>query len=184
MFWDKKRASIRSHGNNLGLDGEDVFICWYGRRRMSWFDLRPTLNRLYSSWPPPNAVVFHLGGNDLGHYKTLDLLCRIKVDLYQLHLILPNTVLIFSEIIPRLSWFLSPDLLFLEKIRKKNNRDMAKFMPSIGGMSFRHVELEGRIPGFYRSDNVHLSDVALDILNLDLQTSVELAMARVGCQTC
>ncbi|XP_040181175.1 uncharacterized protein LOC120914564 [Rana temporaria] len=76
------------------------------------------------------------------------------------------------------------DLLFLEKIRKKINRAMAKFMPSIGGMSFRHVELEGRIPGFYRSDNVHLSDVALDILNLDLQTSVELAVARVGCQTC
>lgn len=56
-------------------------------------------------------------------------------------------------------------------------------MPSVSGQSFRHVYMEGGLPGFYRPDNVHLSDVALDLFNLDLQTSVELAVAMLReCQ--
>lgn len=35
--------------------------------------------------------------------------------------------------------------------------------------------------GFYCSDDVHLPDVALNFINLDLQTSIELAVALVGC---
>lgn len=118
-----------------------VIICWYSRRGMSWFDLRPTLNSLYSSWPPPNIIIFHLGNNDLGNSTTLDLLSQIKVDLFQLHLILPNMILFFSEIMPRLAWLLSTELLFLEKIKKKVNRAVTKFMPSVGGRSFRHVDM-------------------------------------------
>lgn len=55
-------------------------------------------------------------------------------------------------------------------------------MPSINGLSFRHVDLEGGLRGFYRKDNVHLSAVALDIFNLDLESCIELAAVCVGCQ--
>lgn len=58
-------------------------------------------------------------------------------------------------------------------------------MPSVKGQSFRHVDLKGGLPGLYRTDNVHLSDIVLDLFilfNLDLQSSVELAVALVRCQ--
>lgn len=65
----------------------------------------------------------------------------------------------------------------MEKMRKRINRAMVKYMPLIGGLSNRHVDLEGDIPGFYRQDGVHLSEVGLDIFNLDLQCGIEMAAA-------
>lgn len=47
-------------------------------------------------------------------------------------------------------------------------------MPSRNGLSFGHMELEGGLSGLYRPDNVHLSDIALDIFNLDM-------LCRIGC---
>ncbi|XP_077131654.1 NEDD4-binding protein 1-like [Ranitomeya variabilis] len=53
---------------------------------------------------------------------------------------------VFSEIVPRFIWF-NNNMKFLEKIRKRLNRSMEKFMYLIDGFSFRHVELEEVIPG-------------------------------------
>lgn len=148
---------------------------------MSWFDLYPSLTTLYSSWPPPAVIILHLSGNDLGSYKTLDLNAQIKVDLLHLHVVLPSTILIFSEIVPRIKWLLNPELVYLEKIRKRVNRTIAKFMALIDGLYFHHIDLGGGLPGFYRLDQVHLSDIANDSLNLDFQSGIELAVAQVGC---
>lgn len=43
----------------------------------------------------------------------------------------------------------------------------------------RHVDLDGGILGFYHPDQIHLSDIALDIFNMDLQSCVELAFGRL-----
>lgn len=37
------------------------------------------------------------------------------------------------------------------------------FMPQIGRLSYRHVDLEGGYPGLYRQDGVHLSEVGIDL---------------------
>ena len=44
-------------------------------------------------------------------------------------------------------------------------------MPQIGGLSYRHVDLEGGYPGLYRSDGVHLSEVGMDIFNFGFTTA-------------
>lgn len=53
-------------------------------------------------------------------------------------------------------------------------------MRSIGGLSFRHVDLEGALPGFYCFDHVHLSNIGCHILNLDFQSCVELSVPTGG----
>lgn len=55
----------------------------------------------------PSILVIHLGGNDLGKVKTLDLLFMIKQDLQRFCITSPGTTLVFSEIVPRLSWLSS-----------------------------------------------------------------------------
>ena len=67
----------------------------------------------------------------------------------------------------------------MERMRKRVNRAMEKYMPTIGGLSYRHIDLEGGVPGFYRSDGVHLSEIGLDLFNLGLQSGIEMA-AVVG----
>lgn len=149
---------------------------------MRLHDLRQTLSFLHNSWPQPDIVIFHVSGNDIGSRHTLDIISQLKWEFLQLNSLFPNTVLIFSEIVPRLLWLEDPASRYCEKIRKRINRALAKFMPSINGISYRHVDLEGGVRGLYRSDKVHLSDIALDIFNLDLQSCIELAVVRVGCQ--
>lgn len=134
----------------------------------------------------PNKVVsimahaIHFGyslGNDLGKVKTLDLLFMIKQDLQRFCITSPGTTLVFSEIVPRLSWLSSDQRRVMEKMRKRVNRALEKCMPLINGLSYRHVDLEGGYPGLYRPDGVHLSEVGLDIFNLGLQYSIESAVA-------
>lgn len=66
---------------------------------MRWNELRQTISYLHDRWPIPNVIIFHLSGNDIGRSKTLDLILQIKLDLLCLHAVLPNTVVVFSEVI-------------------------------------------------------------------------------------
>lgn len=93
----------------------------------------------------------------------------------------PNTTVIFSEIVSRLSWLFSPQRRAMEKIRKRINRAMEKYLPSLEGFSYRHIELGG-LQGLYRQHGIHLSDVGLDVFNLGLQSCIDMAagMGKAG----
>ncbi|XP_071968790.1 uncharacterized protein [Engystomops pustulosus] len=171
IFWAKKRAGSRCYTENLNFDPEHVNVFWFGFRGMKWKKVIEEVKSLVRIWPTPNALILHVGGNDIGKVRTLEFLWELKKDLAILKCILPDTVLIFSEIIPRLLWRGEWD--FMDKIRKRINRRMQKYLPCIGGFSYRHVDLEGFVEGLYRSDSVHLSEVGLDIFNLGLQNALE-----------
>lgn len=77
-------------------------------------------------------------------------------DLYRFKLTSPNTTIIFSEIVTRLSWLYSLQCQVMEKMRKRINRVLEKYLPLLDGFSYRHIDLEGGIAGLYRQDRVHL----------------------------
>lgn len=81
-------------------------------------------------------MILHLGGNDVGHTKTYNLIDRIKHDLNHLSMSSPNTTIVFSDIIPRLLWLSHPELKKFEKIRNRVNHSVEKCMPLIGGYRF------------------------------------------------
>lgn len=175
VHWARKRAAQRVYSTNLSLQPEAFTVFWKGVRGMKWHQLYFQLAQLCQVWPLPTILIVHLGGNDLGNTSTLDLLAAVKRDLSRFHLSSPDTTIVFSEIVPRLSWLASPLRRVMEKMRKRVNRGMAKFMPSLGGLTYRHVDLEGGFAGLYRQDGVHLSDVGVDIFNLGLQYGIEMA---------
>lgn len=63
----------------------------------------------------------------------------------------------------------------MEKNRKRINRAMKKYLPSLDFFSYRHIELEGGLQGLFCQDGIHLSDVGLDIFNLGLQSCMEMS---------
>ncbi|XP_068106722.1 uncharacterized protein [Hyperolius riggenbachi] len=176
IFWARRRAKERPYTDNLDLDTDSFQIYWKGCRGMRWEALLPKLVCLVDEWPVPDILIIHLGGNDLGKVKTLNLLARMRRDFLQIRAIFPNTVLVFSEIVPRLVWYVSPNKRFFEKIRKRVNWAMCKFLSSVGGFSYRHIDLEGGVRGLYRKDLVHLSPIGVDIFNMELQNMVEKAV--------
>lgn len=95
IHWAHQRASERVYGSNLGLRTDQFRLWWFGKRGMSWFELRKALPYLYLHCSPPGILIFHLSGNDIGHRKMLDIIYQIKFDLFHIHSILPNTILVF-----------------------------------------------------------------------------------------
>ena len=85
----------------------------------------------------------------------------------------------FSEIISKRCWVVSPVQKFKDKVRKRIRRTMSQFMCSVAGFSIRHCDLESEEAGLHFRDGVHLSDVGFNIFNLDLQAMMELAVGRV-----
>lgn len=144
--------------------------------------MREHLLYLSGQWPSPDILIIHAGANDLGRVKSWDLMCEVKRDLSSFKLLFPFTVLVFSEMIPRLLWSNYSSLHYLDKIRKRLNRTIRNSVISLGGLSYRHVDLEGFLPGFYRVDFVHLSDVGIDIFILGLQNMIEQATVLGGLQ--
>lgn len=111
---------VRTYGVNLSFPFDNFHLWWYALRGMRLNDMRQTLYSLYASWPPPQIVIIHISGNDIGNRHTLDIISQLKFDFIQLHSVLPHSILVFSEIVPRLTWLLNPELKHCEKIRKKN----------------------------------------------------------------
>ncbi|XP_069604250.1 serine/arginine repetitive matrix protein 1-like isoform X2 [Ranitomeya imitator] len=180
IHWAEWRARQRCYGLNLSMSADLVRIFWFGIREQKWSSLMDQVALMYSKFPSPDVIIIHLGGNDIGKRATVDLIFLMKQNFLELRNMFPNTILIFSEIVPRLLWLKSESLKFCEKIRKRINRSMSKFMPSIGSLSFRHVDLEGSVPGLFQNDWVHLSEIGTDIFNLNLKAMVELALAGAG----
>ena len=142
---------------------------------MGWDELLFEFESLVSVWPEPNILILHLGGNDIGQMRTLDLIFGIRDTIQILRESYPQLVIVFSEIVPRLRWLDAGVCRPFEKVRKRVNKAVEKFMVNVTGFSYRHIDLEGGLPGLYRSDGVHLSEVGLDIFNMALQGCIERA---------
>lgn len=173
----QKRAALRQFS---------VFKLLDVNFNISWFLFQDDLNNLSQfvfnlaeNNPLPDFIILHCGSELIGKIKTISLISLLKQELFKIHHFLYNSCLIFSEFLPFLLWT-RDSLLFREKIRKRLNRCMSKFLPSIDGISFRHVNLEDLLPGFYESDEFTLSDIGLDFLNLDFLSMLEFGLQRLG----
>lgn len=182
VYWAERLAASRSYSSNLGLDFNKFKILWSGVRGLRWRNLRDHLLYLSSIWPAPVVLVIHLGANDIGKVRTWELLCEMKNDFCAIKLLFPRSILAFSEMVPRLLWSPWGNFFYVDKIRRRLNRTIHNFLASSGSLSFRHLELEGFIPGLFREDLVHLSDIGIDIFSMGLQSLIENAMVLGGPQ--
>ncbi|KAE8586426.1 hypothetical protein XENTR_v10021666 [Xenopus tropicalis] len=175
IFWAEQRAGQREGGRWFGLPRGTVKVHWDGIRGMSWWQLRDRLARKLEQRGPPDVLLLHLGGNDVGKIPMKNIIERMKKDLKKVWDRAPKLILIWSQIVPRLVWREARELKALDKVRSKINTTMAKFVKRKGGISVRHKMIEGE-QMYYRQDGVHLNEVGLDIFNFGLREGVEVAM--------
>ncbi|OCT58251.1 hypothetical protein XELAEV_18002189mg [Xenopus laevis] len=105
-----RRAEARTYGTNLDFKEEQLIIKGMGLRAAKWSDVLTILYQMSTRWGTPNILVIHLGGNDVGKTKTIDLIRIIRRDLAHIHFLMPDTVVVWSEVIPRLIWNINPEL--------------------------------------------------------------------------
>ncbi|KAG7462581.1 hypothetical protein MATL_G00186270 [Megalops atlanticus] len=174
VFWAEKRAKSPEYGKQLGMDSSCVRVWWKGMQGMTWEQLLPLLLKLKGSWPNPDVIILHLGGNDLGKTDPKGLLAAIKRDLTSLKSIFPQCLLVWSDILPRRSWRTTEDAEAMESIRVSVNRKVQADIAELGGAALTHDQIRpGSDAGLYRPDGVHLSGKGIDTFNADMQDFLE-----------
>ena len=174
VYWAESRAKSPEVGMQLGMDPSKVAIWWKGTQGMTWSQLLPHLHQLKVTWPNPDVLIMHLGGNDLCTDSPTDLLASVKKDLTSMRSIFPQCVLVWSNILPRRVWRHSADTQEVDLVRTTVNRRIQNIISELGGTSLTHDNIRcGANTGLYRADGVHLSPKGIDVFNLNLQDFLE-----------
>ena len=174
MYWAQRKAFSRIGGQNLGLHYRGVEIRWFGKRGMSWYDFAATVEKEIKLLPPPSYLIIQLGSNDLGKGKSCGLIVDIKRDIGRIRLLLPNTRIIWSEILLRRYWHVAKgDGKIIEKIRKRVNCAVNNFIKNEGHYVIKHSNIRASEIELYRFDGTHLSDIGNDIYLNNLQGALE-----------
>ena len=151
-------------------------IQWLGRRGMQWASLLPTLLHHRVFHVPPQVLLDHLGGNDLGLLKGKALILQALADFQSLRRRWPGVLIIWSCMLPRLVWREGSDHLALEQARRRANSETYKELLRYGDMSIQHPEIVRSRRALYRQDGVHLSDQGNDLFLEDLQKGLRDAI--------
>ncbi|XP_073515221.1 uncharacterized protein [Phyllobates terribilis] len=174
IYWAEKRTKVRPGGRNMGF--HNTYFNWRGIRGLRWPQVLMEVIEIGREATGPVILVIHAGGNDLGHYKSAELMAIMKLDTERFRAFFRKLTIVWSEIVPRTVWRGARDITAIERTKRLINIRMAKFVKEIGGVVIRHRELEGDGAGLIRPDGVHLTDSGLDIFLSGLQDGVEQAL--------
>lgn len=176
MYWGAKRAEDRPAGRQLGFLREDVQVRWIGVRGATWDRLLPDLQFRVQLDRAPDVLVIHSGGNDLGSRSTRDILRDVKLDCLRLWSSFPGIILVWSDMVARLTWRRARSVPGLNRARAKLNRAISRFIARNGGLVIRHRELEEADQALITTDGVHLNEIGLDIWTLGIRDGIERAL--------
>ncbi|XP_073496194.1 uncharacterized protein [Phyllobates terribilis] len=176
VHWGAVRADVRRDGRQLGISRDKAAIRWLGFRRMLWNSVLCEVNKFVRLDRPPDILLLHVGGNDLGVRPFKELIRDIWHDFLRLSASFPGMITVWSEIVPRKSWGNARSIESLNKARRKVNRAVSKFVSENGGVSIRHFDLENGLGDFWLSDGVHLNDGGIDVWSSALQRGIEEAI--------
>ena len=76
---------------------------------MLWKDLTARVDEKLKALPPPFMLFIQLGSNDIGNIKACELIDDIKRDILRIRLLLPETRIIWSDILMRRYWHVADD---------------------------------------------------------------------------
>jgi hypothetical protein len=151
VYWAGKLENKRRLQRYYQL--QQSIIHFVGRPGAGVRNFQDLVNVVKGATCRPSVVVLHLGGNDIGKRKALEIIgaltelksklekkCKIKV--------------VLSEILHRKNYKFSYNVRALEKVRKNINSKLNNRAP---GEVIRHRLLDGT-EGQYRHDGIHLTD--------------------------
>jgi hypothetical protein len=121
VFWAESRAkSNQAVGKELTKSN----LAWHGQRGMRWQQLLPKMQTMLLSAAAPTWICLHLGGNDLASIPLRALTAMALQDIRTLHNMVPSSVLIWSDVLPRVHYRGTSSDAKMEKTRKTFNSAM------------------------------------------------------------
>ncbi|XP_053403945.1 uncharacterized protein LOC128558485 isoform X1 [Mercenaria mercenaria] len=145
----------RVHTGNFQLPGVNSF--WDFQPGMQMHHLSSKIYDLLASYKPPQYLVVHCGGNDIGQ-SPLNETELLAINTLQEIQSATNTRIIWSQILPRLVY--RNEINHFNKCRRRFNTTLAKHCIQRGSAYIRYPQITEKAYMF--SDNVHLSEIGND----------------------
>lgn len=175
-------AKLRPIGTHLGLEKVGCQVVWVGSPGMKWDHLVGTICSMINyRGTIPSVLVIHCGANDIGETPQGALLYHMKFVIAVLSNMIPGTSIVWSSLLPRLSWRFSNNVLAMETTRKRINRGMKSYLSKHGGYIIQHSDFDDKHLGLFMNDGVHLTFIGLDIFLNQIQGAIETFMKYPYC---
>ena len=118
---------------------------------------------------PPDILLVHLGGNDLGRPPGKVIVLEILRDLQELKGKFPAMKIVWSTMIPRYTWRLCCNPQCINRARREVNKEVWRAMCNGLGSVIGYPEIQLTRPDLYRNHGVHLSEYSTEVFLKDLQ---------------
>lgn len=161
--------------SNLNLDQSCFTVQWLGFRGMQWHHLRSKVQWI-SLHAKLRMIIVHVGGNNVVWTKMQKMKRIMRRDFQYIFEIFPDTMVVWSEILPRLCWKFAPvnsSKTCWDRKRVRFNqlgRQMVSLNPN--GRILKH-DITADCPGLFHSDGCHLSDVGNALFCNSFQAAIE-----------
>lgn len=147
---------------------------------MRWHQVLSAAVEIGRAARSPVILVIHAGGNDMCFLRMDEMITLIRADIERIPGFFQHLVLVWSEIIPRVSWQGARNAGAIERARRTINTRISRFVRSRAGVVVRHHQLEGDNRRLMLPDGAHLDDIGLDIFLSGLQDGIEQALFLMG----
>ncbi|XP_051793879.1 uncharacterized protein LOC127530644 [Acanthochromis polyacanthus] len=142
----------KEFGANLGLNAR---VHWFGKGGLRWSGVIPRFYAELAQQSPPDVLVVHAGGNDLGLVSPMEHAANIQADLVHLHKAFPSMAIVFSAINERKAWRYGKPVK-INADRKIVNRYISKTARSFAGRVIEHHSLR-HFEKVFLPDGVHFN---------------------------
>lgn len=166
------RARESCDTSQLDLDRYRASILWHAKGGLRWRNLLSHIKLLLPIDDPPDILVIHCGGNDVAQSNSGFLRQQILQDLKQIAILLPQTRLVWSAILPRLKWRGEVNHSSVRRIPVRINSQVASYIVGNGGGYIRYPEITDKNPALF-CDDVHLSPLGNDLFLYRLQQGLQ-----------
>ena len=148
----------RPTGYILRLENYGCRVVWIHMSRMKWHHVLNAVKGMLFVHGYPSAIIIHCGANDIGEVPLGLMLYNMKKTLSSLlYEILPGIPIIWSSILPRLTWRHSRKIKKMENTRKRINRAMKSYLLKRNCYIIRYTDFDDKLRSLYDNDGVHLS---------------------------
>lgn len=159
-------------GPNLGISRYGFNVLWQGKGGMKWCQLFPHIKLIARSNFPPRIIIIHCGGNSIGQTTLRKLRDEIKSTLYDIKEMFPDTLLVWSQILPRSRWWYSDNNKAMNISAQRLNNFGASICSDLGGTYIKYPELSWNSWGMFDTDRVHLTDTGNDFFIYRIQQTL------------